>query len=61
MLLATAREQLRASSVADIDVLNRRIEALQDQTVELVKLHNQLIAQKTVRAALQVHAGLAGV
>lgn len=47
-MLTVAREQLRANNVSDIEALNRRVESLQDATVELVQLHNQILSQKSV-------------
>ena len=48
-MLNVARDQLRANNVSDIEALNRRVESLQDATVELLQLHNQIISQKNVQ------------
>lgn len=47
-MLATAKSQLRANNVADISTLNGRVDALQESTLELLHLHNQLLARKRV-------------
>lgn len=50
-MLEVAKGQLSAANVPDIEALNRRLEAVQEDTVNLLQLHNQVLAKKNVHLA----------
>lgn len=49
-MLEAAKARLSTDNITDIELLNKRIESLQDQSLECLKLHNQIAAEKNVHS-----------
>lgn len=47
-LLALAKEGLHQQNAVDIEQSNKRVEALQDQTIALLEHHQRVLAKKNV-------------